>query len=182
MCGYLQTQNTGEKTIWLRLCLFHVSDFPENTYFSEKKIFLSVWLHFRKCCEKYFLVFGCMIENAIFLQQQKSKSHRKYIFSPAKQIYNFIPQFRNTNKTQEKKKSYSGQIERRRKRRKTIGFGVRRSRSGTTNLGSQSGTMNRCCDCDRDRREGDVEGWSWTATSNGKVEVEQLCTLGSISF
>ena len=65
----------------LRLCLFHVSDFPENTYFPEKKIFLSVWLHFRKCCEKYFLVFGCMVENAIFLQQQKSKSHRKYIFS-----------------------------------------------------------------------------------------------------
>ena len=98
--------------------MFHVSDFP------ERKIFLSVWLHFRKCSEKYFLVFGCMVENAIFLQQQKSKSHRKYIFSPAKQIYNFIPQFRNTNKTQEKKKSYSGQIERRRKRRRTIGFRV----------------------------------------------------------
>ena len=44
-----------------------------------------------------------MVENAIFLQQQKSKSHRKHIFSPAKQIYNFIPQFRNTNKMQEKK-------------------------------------------------------------------------------
>ena len=37
-------------------------------YFPERKIFLSVWLHFRKCCEKYFLVFGCMVENAIFLQ------------------------------------------------------------------------------------------------------------------
>ena len=37
-------------------------------YFSKRKIFLSVWLHFRKCCEKYFLVFGCMVENAIFLQ------------------------------------------------------------------------------------------------------------------
>ena len=34
----------------------------------ERKIFLSVWLHFRKCCEKYFLVFGCIVENAIFLQ------------------------------------------------------------------------------------------------------------------
>ena len=37
-------------------------------YFSEKKIFLSVWLYFRKCCEKYFLVFGYIVENAIFLQ------------------------------------------------------------------------------------------------------------------
>ena len=89
---------------------------------------------------------------------------------------------------------------------RTIGFGVRRSRSGTTNLGSRSGTMNRCCNCDRDRREGKVERWSRTATSNdkvegwsrtatsngevegcdsksnGEVEVEQLCALGSISF
>ena len=162
-------------------------------YFPERKIFLSVWLHFKKCCEKYFLVFGCMVENAIFLQQQKSKSHRKHIFSPAKQIYNFIPQFRNTNKTQEKKKSYSGQIERRRKRRRTIGFGVRRSRSGTTNLGSRWGTTNRCCDCDRDRREGEVERRSRRVKSNGdverrsrrvrfEVEAKQLCALGSISF
>ena len=29
---------------------------------------------------------------------------------------------------------------------------------------------------------GEVEGWSRTATSNGEVEVEQLCALGLISF
>ena len=40
----------------------------QKCYFPKKKIFLSVWLHFRKCCEKYFLVFGCIVENAIFLQ------------------------------------------------------------------------------------------------------------------
>ena len=53
---------------------------------------------------------------------------------------------------------------------RTIGFGVRRSRSGTTNLGSRSGMKNQCCDCDRDRREGEVEGWSRTAKLKGEVE------------
>ena len=92
----------------LRLCLVPVKYFLENTYFPEMlfsgkenifkclvvfgkilwKIFSGVWL----CCWKY---------------------HRKYIFyilltfsqifSAAKQIYNFIPQSRNTNNTQKKK-------------------------------------------------------------------------------
>ena len=53
---------------------------------------------------------------------------------------------------------------------RTIGFGVRRSRSGTTNLGSQSETTNRCCDCDRDRREGDVKRRSRRVKSNSEVE------------
>ena len=52
---------------------------------------------------------------------------------------------------------------------RTIGFGVRRSRSGTTNLGSRSGTTNRCCDCDRDRREGEVERRRLTAKSKGAI-------------
>ena len=29
------------------------------------KIFSSVLLHFKKCFEKYFLVFGCILENTI---------------------------------------------------------------------------------------------------------------------
>ena len=29
------------------------------------KIFSSVWLHFKKCFEKYFLVFACILENII---------------------------------------------------------------------------------------------------------------------
>ena len=29
------------------------------------KIFSNVWLHFKKCFKKYFLVFGCVLENTI---------------------------------------------------------------------------------------------------------------------
>ena len=43
----------------------------------------------------------------LFSYNNKNQNHTEntfsHIFSPAKQIYNFIPQFRNTNKTQEKK-------------------------------------------------------------------------------
>ena len=130
-----------------------------------------------------------MIENAIFLQQQKSKSHRKYIFSPAKQIYNFIPQFRNTNKTQEKKKLYSGQIERRRKRRRTISFGVKDDwfwgatiaigddESGFAIGDDESMLRLRSRSARRRRRRvklnGDVERQSRTdSKSNGEVEVK----------
>ena len=48
----------------LRLCLIAVKRFLENTYFPEMlisgkgKCFHSVWLHFKKFSEKYFLVFG----------------------------------------------------------------------------------------------------------------------------
>ena len=34
-------------------------------YFSERKMFSCVWLHFKKCFEKYFLVFSCVLENTI---------------------------------------------------------------------------------------------------------------------
>ena len=131
-------------------------------YFPERKIFLSVWLHFRKCCEKYFLVFDCMAENAIFLQifhtviqltaansgNQKPQppKHHHHTTTTTPKIK--ITQNTKTQIKPRKKKSYSGQIERRRKRGRTIGFGVRQSRSGTTN---------QCCNCDRDRLEGEVE-------------------------
>ena len=130
-----------------------------------------------------------MVENAIFLQQQKSKSHRKYIFSPAKQIYNFIPQFRNTNKTQEKKKSYSGQIERRRKRRRTIGFRVEDDRFWGATIAIEDDESGFAIGDDESvlrLRSRSARRRSRTAKSkaksNGEVEVEQLCALGSISF
>ena len=50
-----------------------------------------------------------MVENAIFLQifhtaiQPTAANSGNQKLQPPKQIYNFIPQFRNTNKTQEKK-------------------------------------------------------------------------------
>ena len=34
-------------------------------YFGERKIFSSVWLHSKKYFGKYFLVFGCVAENAL---------------------------------------------------------------------------------------------------------------------
>ena len=34
-------------------------------YFQERKIFSNVWLHFKKCFGKYFLVYGCVLENTI---------------------------------------------------------------------------------------------------------------------
>ena len=39
--------------------------FSTVKYFWERKIFSSVWLHFKKCFGKYFLVFGCIAENAL---------------------------------------------------------------------------------------------------------------------
>ena len=33
--------------------------------FGKGKYFQSVWLHFKKCFRKYFLVFGCVLENAL---------------------------------------------------------------------------------------------------------------------
>ena len=43
----------------LRLCLVPVK------YFPERKIFSSVWLYSKKYFGKYFLVFGCILENAL---------------------------------------------------------------------------------------------------------------------
>ena len=34
-------------------------------YFPERKIFSSVWLHSKKYFGKYFLVFGCILENTL---------------------------------------------------------------------------------------------------------------------
>ena len=128
----------------------------------------------------------------LFSYNNKNQNHTENTFShlPNKYIISSLNS-ETQIKPRKKKKSYSGQIERRRKRRRTIGFGVWRSRSGTMNLGSRSGTTNRCCDCDRDRREGEVERRSRRVKSNGDIkrrsrrvrfEVEQLCALGSISF
>ena len=53
-----------------RLRLVRVKAFPENRYFPEmlfsgKEIFSCVWLHFKKNFGKYFLMFGCVLENTI---------------------------------------------------------------------------------------------------------------------
>ena len=72
-------------------------------YFSKRKMFLCVWLHFKKCFEKYFLVFGCVLENTIENTFSTCCSHfLTFSWLPNEYIISFIPQYRNTNKTQKK--------------------------------------------------------------------------------
>ena len=69
--------------------------------FSERKMFSCVWLHFKKCFGKYFLMFGCVLENTI-------ETHFLLVYSyfltfsrlPNEYIISFISQ--NTNKNPEK--------------------------------------------------------------------------------
>ena len=66
-------------------------------------MFSYVLLHFKKCFEKYFLMFGCVLENAIENTFSTCCSHFLTFFRlPNKYIISFIPQYRNTNKTQKK--------------------------------------------------------------------------------
>ena len=61
--------------------------------FSGKKIFSCVWLHFKKCFEKYFLMFGCVLENTIKNTFSTCCTHFllvAHIFSAVKRIYNII--------------------------------------------------------------------------------------------
>ena len=64
-------------------------------------MFLCVWLHFKKCFEKYFLMFGCVLENTIENTFSTCCSHF-LTFSRLSNEYiiSFISQ--NTNKTRKK--------------------------------------------------------------------------------
>ena len=60
-----------------------------------------VWLHFKKCFRKYFLMFGCVLENTIENTFSTCCLHfLTFSRLPNKYIISFIPQ--NTNKTQKK--------------------------------------------------------------------------------
>ena len=64
-------------------------------------MFSCVWLHFKKCFEKYFMMFGCVLENTIENTFSTYCSHfLTFSRLPNKYIISFIPQ--NTNKTQKK--------------------------------------------------------------------------------
>ena len=66
-------------------------------------MFSCVWLHFKKIFEKYFLVFGCVLENTIENTFSTCCSHfLTFSRLPNEYIISFIPQYRNTNKTQKK--------------------------------------------------------------------------------
>ena len=72
-------------------------------YFPERKIFSCVWLHFKKCFGKYFLVFGCVLENTIENTFSTCYSHF-LTFSRLSNEYiiSFIPQYRNITKPRKK--------------------------------------------------------------------------------
>ena len=66
-------------------------------------MFSCVWLHFKKCFGKYFLVFCCVLENTIENTFSTCCSHfLSFSRLPNEYIISFIPQYRNTNKTQKK--------------------------------------------------------------------------------
>ena len=92
----------------IRLCLVHVKYFRkinifQKCYFRERKIFSNVLLHFKKCFEKYFLMFCCVLENTIENTFSTYWSHfLTFSQLPNKYIILFILQYKNTNKTQKK--------------------------------------------------------------------------------
>ena len=62
-------------------------------------MFLCVWLHFKKNFGKYFLMFGCILENTIENTFFTCCSHfLTFSQLPNKHIMSFIP--KNSNKTQ----------------------------------------------------------------------------------
>ena len=110
-------------------------------------MFSCVWLHFKKRFEKYSLVFGCVLENTIENTFSTCCSHfLTFSRLPNEYIISFIPQYRNTNKTQ-KKKIKSNQIERRRNRER---------RSPLRDRDRHFARLQSARRRDRDRREGEI--------------------------
>ena len=78
------------------------------------------WLHFKKCFEKYFLMFGCVLESTIENTFSTCCSHfLTFSRLPNEYIISFISQ--NTNKTQKKKIIKSGHFARSRSVLRAIG-------------------------------------------------------------
>ena len=117
-------------------------------------MFSCVWLHFKKCFEKYFLMFGCVLENTIENTFSTCCSHfLTFSRFPNEYIISFIPQ--NTNKTQKKiiKSGHFAQSRSARRRDHDRRFALR--------------TIAIEASRNRDRRDaGDVGGrwraWLWT--------------------
>ena len=128
-------------------------------------MFLSIWLHFKKCFGKYFLMFGCIFENTI--EKTFSTCYSYFLtFSqlPNEYIISFIP--KNTNKTQ-KISHFLGEIAILKiqiKPRKYHIFSARSARSRSARSQSRScdrrdrnrdlviGAIARCIDRNHDRR------------------------------
>ena len=136
--------------LWcLMLRLVRVKAFP------ERKMFSCVWLHFKKCFEKYFLVFGCVFENTI--ENKFSTCCSNFLtFSrlPNEYIISFISQYRNTNKTQKKNHQIRSNWEKKEEREAT-GFdeGLRSARCFARSRSARRQDRDwRGASQDRDRR------------------------------
>ena len=144
----------------LRLRLVRVKVFP------EKKIFLYVWLHFKKCFGKYFLIFGCVLENTLENTFYTCCSHfLTFSRLPNEYIISFIPQ--NTNKTQ-KKIIKSGQMK-------------ARSQSMRSRSRSTWSWYRQDRDRDRDRRDCDLDRRSRSARSRLRSWSRSAIAFGAMS-
>ena len=121
-------------------------------------MFSCVWLHFKKCFEKYFLMFGCVLENSI----ENTFSHfLTFSWLPNDYIISFIHQ--NTNKTQ-KKIIKSGQTKARsRSARSWSGRSAHRNRRRDASIAIAIDTS-RCQSQCADRRD--------SANANASIAIE----------
>ena len=78
-------------------------------------MFSCVWVHFKKIFGKYFLMFGCILENTIKNTFFTCCSH----FLSCQTNINIIPQYRNTKETKPKKKIHQIRSIQKYKRNKT---------------------------------------------------------------
>ena len=159
----------------IRLCLVHVKYFRkinifQKCYFRERKIFSNVLLHFKKCFEKYFLMFCCVLENTIENTFSTYWSHfLTFSQLPNKYIILFILQYKNTNKTQKKISSNPvklreegrerGNWVRRKARSRGGGEGeiVRCSAASAISAKARSRSARCCDDQTRFKREREIE-------------------------
>ena len=127
-----------------RLCLVHVKYFPEMLFSGKENIF--------KCLVAFQKMFW-KIFSGVWLCSWKY--HRKHIFYllltfsqlPKKYIISFIPQYRNTNKTQKKISSNSVKLREEGRERGDWVWREARSRGAVLRLARRR---------DRDWREGEI--------------------------
>ena len=137
--------------------------------FSERKMFSCVWLHFKKCFGKYFLMFGCVLENTIENTFSTCLLIFSHIFSITKWIYNIIHSSKH-KQNPEKKIIKSEQTKARsRLRSRSVRSRSSLSRSHEASIAiaikaSRNCDRNRrfaqCVDRDHDRRRSAQCRWS----------------------
>ena len=133
-------------------------------------MFSCVWLHFKKCFGKYFLVFCCVLENTIENTFSTCCSHfLTFSRLPNEYIISFIPQYRNTNKTQKKKNQIQSNWEKK-EQREAQSFARSRSTLRAIAIGAKA----------RSRSAGCFARSRWSRQMI--LAIEALDDLGELSF